>query len=62
MATSEPRRTLIVANLTASTPSLLQKVERRADEALTTFSLLIPERRLEEDHGLDARDGDQGAR
>ena len=42
MATSDPRRTLIVANLTASTPSLLQEVERRADEAPTTFSLLIP--------------------
>ena len=42
MASSEPRRTLIVANLTASTPSLLQEVERRADEAPTTFSLLIP--------------------
>jgi hypothetical protein len=42
MATPEPRRTLIVANLTASTPSLLQEIERRADAAPTTFSLLIP--------------------
>jgi hypothetical protein len=42
MATPDPRRTLIVANLTASTPILLQEVERRADEEPTTFSLLIP--------------------
>jgi len=42
MATSNPRRTLIVANLTASTPILLQEVEERADERPTTFSLLIP--------------------
>ena len=37
-----PHRTLIVANLTASTPFLLQEVERRAAERPTTFSLLIP--------------------
>jgi hypothetical protein len=37
-----PRRTLIVANLTAATPILLQEVERRADEEPTTFFLLIP--------------------
>lgn len=37
-----PHRTLIVANLTASTPFLLQEVERRAGECPTTFSLLIP--------------------
>jgi hypothetical protein len=42
MATPDPRRTLIVANLTSSTPILLQEVERRADEQPTTFSLLIP--------------------
>ena len=35
-------RTLIVANLTASTPFLLQEVERRAAERPTTFELLIP--------------------
>src|SRR5947209_5670882 len=35
-------RTLIVANLTASTPFLLQEVERRAEERPTTFELLIP--------------------
>src|SRR3982074_2732713 len=38
-----PHRTLIVANLTASTPILLQEVQRRADEEPTTFALLIPE-------------------
>jgi hypothetical protein len=35
-------RTLIVANLTASTPFLLQEVTRLADERPTTFSLLVP--------------------
>jgi hypothetical protein len=42
MDTATPRRTLIVANLTASTPQLLQEVERRAIERPTTFALLIP--------------------
>jgi hypothetical protein len=35
-------RTLIVANLTASTPFLLQEVSRLAAERPTTFSLLVP--------------------
>ena len=42
MDTPPPHRTLIVANLTASTPFLLQEVERRAAERPTTFELLIP--------------------
>ena len=35
-------RTLIVANLTASTPFLLQEVTRMATERPTKFSLLVP--------------------
>jgi hypothetical protein len=35
-------RTLIVANLTASTPFLLQEVTRLAAERPTKFSLLVP--------------------
>jgi hypothetical protein len=42
MSTENVRRTLIVANLTASTPILVQEVERRADEAPTRFALLVP--------------------
>jgi hypothetical protein len=40
---STPQRTLIVANLTAATPILLQEVERRAMASPTTsFVLLVP--------------------
>lgn len=42
METATPHRTLIVANLTASTPFLLQEVKRLATERPTAFSLLIP--------------------
>ena len=42
METATPHRTLIVANLTASTPFLLQEVKRLASERATAFSLLIP--------------------
>src|SRR4051794_37729180 len=42
MDTAAPRRTLIVANRTASTPLLVHEVERRAAERPTQFALLIP--------------------
>jgi hypothetical protein len=42
MEKATPHRTLIVANLTASTPFLLQEVKRLATERPTTFCLLIP--------------------
>lgn len=43
MEATAPHRTLIVANLTAATPILLQEVERRALESPTTaFVLLVP--------------------
>jgi hypothetical protein len=35
-------RTLIVANRTASTPVLLQEIERRSAERETAFTLLVP--------------------
>jgi hypothetical protein len=51
MDTPTPSRTLIVANLTASTPILMQEVERRAAERPTTFALLIPN--VESKHSAD---------
>ncbi len=36
-------RTLVVANLTAQTPILLQEIDRRAQARPTAFTLLVPE-------------------
>ena len=38
-----PRRTLVVANRTATTPLLLQEIDRHAAERPTAFTLLIPD-------------------
>lgn len=51
METATPHRTLIVANLTASTPFLLQEVKRLAGARPTAFSLLIPN--SNQDQGSD---------
>jgi hypothetical protein len=40
---AEPRRVLIVANRTSSTPALLDLVKQRAHEAPHHFTLLVPD-------------------
>jgi hypothetical protein len=52
MESQTPRNTLIVANLTASTPILLQEVKRRADAAPTNFTLLVPNAKKANDWAL----------
>src|SRR4051794_33245659 len=47
-------RTLVVANLTAQTPILLQEIERRAAARPTGFTLLVPGTRRRVDWTLEA--------
>jgi len=44
MSEAQPRRLLVVANLTESTPQLLKEVERRAKGGCTVTLIVPPER------------------
>ena len=44
MSEAQPRRLLVVANLTESTPRLLKEVERRAKGGCTVSLIVPPER------------------
>jgi hypothetical protein len=48
---------LIVADLTADSPELLEAVSRRADAGPSTFTLLVPSRASDPCRGADLTDG-----
>jgi hypothetical protein len=55
MESSTPTRVLIVANRTAATPTLFDRVRARADEGPCEFTLLVPD--LHRDADPDSREG-----
>jgi hypothetical protein len=55
MESSSPTRVLIVANRTAATPTLFDRVRARADESPCAFTLLVPD--LHRAADPDSREG-----
>src|SRR5512133_1387165 len=55
MESTTPTRVLIVANRTAATPTLFDRVRARADEGPCEFTLLVPD--LHRDADPDSREG-----
>jgi len=55
MESSTPTRVLIVANRTAATPTLFDRVRARADEGPCEFTLLVPD--LHRDADPESREG-----
>jgi hypothetical protein len=55
MESSTPSRVLIVANRTAATPTLFDRVRARADEGPCEFTLLVPD--LHRSADPDSREG-----